>query len=155
METLTLEDVIDVNATFEPATLRAVKALARTKPWQGDFDTRYQNIHACFIAMRDGYGIAEWDLVHVGSRGGCSGESHLDVKRKRIVLTGRLSVVTMLHLFAKVRRMISRADEPLRDADHFKAIRWSVNLFKRTFPISYSRCRLVGGLLVNDGRRDD
>lgn len=145
----TLEQMIDPNLTFPPNALRAIRALARTKPWQGDFDARFANLSTCLTALCEAYNLEPWQLVHTGDRAGCSGASGLKTRLKRINLTGRLSVVTMLHLFAKAREGYRTVE------DHGRAMRWSATLFKRCFPLSFSRCRLVGGLLVNDGRRDE
>jgi hypothetical protein len=148
--TLTIDDVICDGASYKPDALRAVKRLARTKPWKGDFIKRFGDIIACSQSLAEAYGIAV-KIKHVGHRNGCSGASRISPDGKRIVLTGRLSVVTMLHLFAKARQIQKRGTAGL---NHFKAIRWSATLFRRKFPISFGRCKLVGGLLVNAGRRD-
>ena len=123
--------------------------MAKASKWAGDFDRRFAAIGACLGELCDAYGLERYQLTHVGSRTGCSGDSRLRRELRRVELTGRLSVVTMLHLFAKARwghRGLTA---------HVQAMRWSLNIFKRCFPKSYSRCRLVGGLLVNDARRDD
>lgn len=146
---MTAEQLIDHNQTFEPAALRAVKALARSKPWRGEWDQRFANLSQCLTALCEAYRIKPWQLVHTGDRCGCSGASHVNPRLKRVHLRGRLSVVTLLHLFAKARFGFAN------DADHIRAMVWSATLFKRCFPISFARCRFVGGLLVNDSRRDE
>lgn len=141
---LNLADVVDEAMTFRPEVLEACRVLARTKPWRGEWDARLTNLQDLGRSLCAAYGLEGWQVVHVGSRSGCSGASRVDRRLKRIQLTGRLSVVTVLHLFARVQ-----------GKSGLEAIRWSINLFRRTFPKSFGRCRLVCGLLVNDGRRDD
>ena len=144
-----MEELIDSEATFRPDAMEAVRALARTKPWQGPFDQRFDNLSACLTALCKAYKMKPWQLTHVGSRTGCSGANRIVPRLKRVELTGHLSVVTMLHLFAKAREGARGAEE------HARAMRWSATLFKRRFPISFQRCKLVGGLLVNVNRRED
>ena len=149
MRTLTSENVINFTLTFKPDALRAIKALARTKPWKGEWNTRFDAMSKCLRAICKAYDLEPWQLTHVGAKSGCSGASQLRSRLKRVELRGRLSVVTMLHLFAKAR--FGCTDQ----AAHVRAIRWSATVFKRCFPISFSRCHIVNGLLVNDGRRDE
>lgn len=145
----TLDEMVNPRQRFSPAALTAVRALARSKPWLGVWDERFQRLATCLRELCSAYETDAWQLVHVGARSGCSGGSRLVADLNRIELTGRLSVVTMLHLFAKARFGATTG------ADHVRAIRWSATLFKRCFPISFSRCRVAGGLLVNDARRDE
>jgi hypothetical protein len=124
--------------TFNPAALRAVRALARSKPWQGTLGQRRHKFRRCLAALSAAYGIAEPRLDFVGG-GGESFASRYEPARHRIVLWGRLSVVTFLHEFAHAK-----------GADERQACRWSVNLFRRCFPRSFARCRQVGHTLVRD-----
>jgi hypothetical protein len=152
MDTITLETVVNPDMKFKPDAIRSCKTLARTKPWQGDFATRFDNIAACLRSLCEAHGMEPIQLTHVGSKRGISAASRWRPDLRRIELTGRLSVVSMIQLFALARAAERRTPTV---AHHLHAIRWSINLFKRTFPLSFSRCRLVAGLLINDGRRDD
>jgi hypothetical protein len=60
---------------------------------------------------------------------------------------GRGSVVTTLHELAHV--LFPSED---RAAAELKACRWSVWLFKKTFPATFARCRFEGHVLVLDSR---
>ena len=161
---LTLEDVVDETARYKADALRAMRDLARTKPWQGNYQKRFDAIEYAFNRLLEAYGLidAGWTIEHHGPDVGTSAGSRIDPDARVVRLTGRLSVVTMLHLFAKVRQVEEQrnsdgslpTDEhgnPLIELDHYRAIRWSASLFKRKFPISFSRCRIEGGVLVNDG----
>jgi hypothetical protein len=154
----TIEELTDESVRFPAPVLAAVRELARSKPWEGSFDRRYEALSRCCSKMFKAYDAEAWQLVHVGSRTGCSGRSRLHVKLKRIELTGRLSVVTMLHLFGKARDVAEfgtdRRGRPTAQ-DSVRAIKWSANLFRRCFPKSFAHCRVVNGLLINDQRRDD
>jgi len=150
---LDVEGVVDPNAEFAGGALRAVKLLARSKPWRGEFEKRFADFKACLDGLVKTYELAPITLKHECSRFGCSGGSDVSHDGRTIMLRGRLSVVTLLHLFAKARQI--QSGRWLGPDVHFAAIRWSVSLFSRKFPISFSRCRLVNGLLVNDSRRDD
>ena len=148
-EQMTIDDVLDLNATFEPAVVRATRKLAKSKPWQGDFDDRLAKLQAWLNAVTTAYELDEISLTHTGPTAGDSGASTV-VSAKEISLSGRLSVTTVMHLFHKCRQI-----QTTRRLDHLKAIRWSVSLFAKRFPISFSRCRFEGGMLFNDNRRDD
>lgn len=157
---LSLDNLTGGRATFRAGVLAACRTLARTKPWQGDFDKRMADLGACLAGLVAAYELAPIELRHVGARNGDSGASAVSLDGKTITFSGRLSVVTLLHLFAKARTAQVRTcepegAEPLTFEDHVQAIKWSICLFKRCFPISFGRCRLVAGILVNDGRRDD
>jgi hypothetical protein len=134
----TVHEVLDPAMTFNPAALRAVRALAHSKPWRGTLGRRRQKFRRCLAALSAAYGIPEPRLDFVGG-GGESFASHYEPARHRIVLWGRLSVVTFLHEFAHAR-----------GADERRACRWSINLFRRCFPRSFARCRAVGHTLVRD-----
>ncbi len=96
-----LAHVIDPRLKFPRVILRSVHKLARAKPWQGSFDRRFRLIADCLTELSGASeSCATWQLVHTGSRTGCSSGSKLIPKLQRVNLTGRLSVVTMLHLYA-------------------------------------------------------
>src|SRR5688500_4454319 len=112
----TVAEVLDNAMTFRPAALRAVRALARAKPWRGsDADRRakFRRRHAALCRV---YGVRPRLTI------GRGGVACYIPARDRVNLPG-LSVVTYLHEFAHARGM-----------DERRACRWSVNLFRRCFP---------------------
>jgi hypothetical protein len=133
----TVLEVIDDNMTYRPAALHAVRAFARSKPWRGEMEARKEKYRQLNHDLSEAYGIPEPTLVFGQLDGGSSGNSYYHRTRHQIVLNGRLSVVTMLHEWAHARGMNER-----------NACRWSVNLFKRCFPRSFSRLVQVGHMLV-------
>ena len=177
--TLTLDDVIVPSKTYRRGIHSATRELALSRPWKGRWRERFASFKKWARACSEVYELRRVAVIHEGERCGDSGASTIDPDGETIILRGRLSVVTLLHLFAKCRRAQTlRASghessaEPLRPGARFdganaamaraidtqghrEAIIWSVNLFKRRFPLSFSRCRFVGGMLYNDGRRDD
>lgn len=130
-------EVIDDNKKYRPAALRAVKAFARSKPWQGHEDERKEKYRQLNRDLSTAYGIPEPVLIFGELDGSSSGSSYYHPLRHQIVLNGRLSVVTYLHEFSHARGMGERA-----------ACRWSVNLFRRCFPRSFSSLVQVGHMLV-------
>lgn len=154
METLTIETVVDANLKFKPDVLRAAKVLAAGKPWAGDFDRRFDLLADCLRALCEAHGLKPIQLTHVGDRVGFSGGSRFRPNLRRVELTGRLSVVTMFQLFA-IARAVDDVGDDFDAADLLAAIRWSVTLFRRVFPISFSRCEFDGRFLTNKTRRND
>ena len=128
----TVAEVLDDTITFKPAALRAVRQLARAKPWHGTPQQRVAKLNRCLRKLAAAYGIARPRLAI-----GCYGGDHYQPGRNLIVLSPRLSVVTFLHEFGHARGF-----------DERQACRWSINLFRRCFPRSYRRCRHVGHTLV-------
>lgn len=144
-----LEEMINNRQRYNPDCLRAAKALARTKPWQGSFEKCFGDIDTCLQALCAAYDVEPIKLAHKGPRSGLSAASHYNPSTRTLVLTGHLSVVSMLNLFAQARFGSRNAREMVF------AIRWAGTLFHRCFPISFARCRVMDGLLINDNRRDD
>jgi hypothetical protein len=53
----TVAEVLRNNATFNPATLAAVRALARAKPWRLSPDDRLARFNETAVALAAAYGI--------------------------------------------------------------------------------------------------
>ena len=75
-------------------------------------------------------------LVFDNTKKTCSGNSCFISALNVIVLRGRLSVVTYLHEFAHARGHNER-----------EAARWSINLFRRCFPKSWSSATFDGHMI--------
>ena len=129
----TLEEALGQPLNFRPSTLKAVRAFAASKPWRGSLGERwlkFQQLHANFCRI---YGV-EPSLVLDGDGTGDSGGSSFQPGANVITLTGRLSVITFLHEWGHV----------LKGHSEFEACRWSLRLFRRCFPKSWSRLRFEG-----------
>ena len=128
-----LEQALGQPLKFPPATLKAVRAFAASKPWRGTFDERqpkFRQLHADLCRI---YRVNP-TLVISGDGTGDSGGSCFQPGANVITLTGRLSVITFLHEWGHV----------LKGHSEFEACRWSLRLFQRCFPRSWARLRWEG-----------
>ena len=131
-------EVLDDGMKFRPATLHAMRAFAEAKPWRGTVEERQAKFRQLNRALAAAYQIAEPELVFETLDGGTSGRSHYVRASHRIVLVGRLSVVSFLHEFGHARGYGERM-----------ACKWSINLFRRIFPRKFSRLVQVGHMLIH------
>lgn len=130
-------NLIDERVKVNAAAKAAIVAFRRSKPWRGDWSERGDKFAEFHRGMCEAYGLDAL-LVRDGmDQDVCSGGSSFCVRNQTITLRGRLSVVTYLHMLCRARGM-----------DHRGACRWSLSIFKRFFPLSFSRCRLEGFMLV-------
>lgn len=133
----TVIEVLDDRMTFRPEALRAVRAFARSHPWRGSMDERKEKFRRLNHDLATAYGIREPELVFGRLDGSGSGRSQYIRSLHRIVLLGKLSVVTYLHELAHARGMSERG-----------ACRWSLNFFRRVFPRSWGRSVHQGHMLI-------
>lgn len=130
-------DLIDAEYFLPPHVLRATRDFARSKPWRGSIDERKAKWQAFNKALAWVCLIPEPTLTFGDvESGGPSDESAYRRDVHNINLRGRLSVVTLLNLFAAALGF-----------NGLERYRWSLNLFARCFPISFSRCHFEGLLL--------
>lgn len=134
-----VQEVLRPDKKYKPDCLRAVKAFRRSKAWRGTEEERQVKFKALHDALCTVYGLTT-RLVFQNTTGS-SGSSHFIPSRDKIVLTGKLSVVTYLHEFGHARGY-----------DERKACIFSINLFKRIFPVSFARCSFDGHMVVNTRR---
>lgn len=133
--------MIDPGAKFRPVVLREVKAYAASKPFRGTLAERKTKLRGLHRNLCGIYRIA-FDLNLDGvtdperehGNGWCRGSG---TGRGTIALEGKLSVITYLHEFAHAAF----------GGCERKAVHWSANLFRRTFPASFRRLRAEGHLL--------
>lgn len=137
MRPIEVSSLVDTSLDFPPAVVTALKALRDANPWAGEWDTRFAALRTCSKAIRVGFGLEPWEVVHVGETEGSSARSRLRVKLTRIELRGRLSVITMLVLTFRSMGM------GVRDA-YTRA----VTLFRKYFPRSFAGCKFENGLIV-------
>lgn len=133
----TVMEVLDDNMGFPPAVLSGVRAFARSRPWTGPIDERKGRFSKLNHDLAAAYGIREPELVFGILDGSNSGESHYIPRLHRIVLVGRLSVVSMLHEWGHVLGY-----------DERDATAYSVNLFKRVFPRQFAKLAHEGHMLL-------
>lgn len=130
----TVEECLDASMLFERRTLRAVREFKRKKPWRGstaDRRMKIEELHAALCIATGRQTRLKWDTACMND--GPSDSSGYDSLIDEIVMRGRPSVVTYLHLFARAL-----------GNSKIGAFRWSLNLFKRMFPVSWSRLEFDG-----------
>ena len=124
--------------TYQRETVAAIREYRRSKPWRGSLSERTQKLRRLHSALCTAYGLTTDLICSVGDDdAGSSGGSHYSPSRNRITLTGRLSVITYLHEFGHALGYGEQG-----------ACRWSINLFRRFFPRSYSRLQAEGHTLI-------
>lgn len=133
----TVLEVLDDEIIYPDELLCVMRIFAASKPWSGSIETRKRKFSDVNRLMARACGIEMPTLVFGSLNGGSSGASHYRTREHRIMLVGKLSVVTFLHEFAHALGMNER-----------DGCRWSINLFRKCFPRQYSRLIHVGHILV-------
>ena len=131
----TVAEVLDPNRRYKPAVLRALRAFAKSKPWAGSIEERQAKFRTLHSALAAAYYLEAPKLIF-GDPERDSGSSCFIPSANTIILHG-LSVVSFLHEFAHF--LFGRSEQ--------KACSWSINVFRRCFPKSFSRCRFDGQML--------
>lgn len=139
----TVEQVLDDEIGYGEGILVAVTAFAASRPWRGSFESRKKKLQSLNAALAHACHVAKPDLIFQSIDGSSSGASHYIPSRHRIVMIGKLSVVTFLHEFAHA---LGHGEK--------EACRWSINLFRQCFPEQYSRLVHVGHTLVVPKREE-
>jgi len=121
----TVVEILDDQITFPRDLLYAVERFALSRPWDGSTKTREEKFHQLNRSLAKVCRIRLPKLVFGNLDGGSTGESNYRPRSHRIVIVGKLSVVTFLHEFAHALGQ-----------DERKACRWSINLFRKCFPPS-------------------
>ncbi len=133
----TVVEILDDQMSYSNALLQAVKEFAELKPWQGSSKSRQEKFQQLNQAMAVACRINPPKLLFGRLDGGSTGMSNYRPRDHRIVLVGKLSVITFLHEFGHALGYGER-----------EACRWSINLFRKCFPRQYSRLIHVGHTLV-------
>ncbi len=133
----TVVEILDDQMSYSSALLHAVKEFAELKPWQGSSKSRQEKFRQLNRSMAEAYRIEPPKLVFGRLDGGSTEASHYIHREHRIVLTGKLSVITFLHEFGHALGYGER-----------EACRWSINLFRKCFPRQYSNLIHIGHTLV-------
>lgn len=121
---------------FSRPCLDAIREFRASKPWRGTVSERKAKFAALHAKLAEHYGL-KTRLVFQGVGANMpSDNSSFDRRKDAIVLTGRLSVVTYLHLICAAR-----------DFEVKRCLAWSLSLFKRMFPLSWSRCEFEGYMI--------
>ena len=131
-------DVLDPPVRFRRGVVRAVRLFAWMKPWRGTVEERRAKFLRALRMLCEVYGMDHVpDLRLVMIDAGVSSNGFYSPGAHVIGLIGKMSVLTFLHEFGHAL-----------GKDERQACRWSLNLFRRCFPRSFARCRMVGHTLV-------
>ena len=133
----TVLEVLDAEITYPDELLCVMRIFAASKPWGGSIEDRKRKFSDINRMMAQACGIEMPTLAFGALNGGSSGSSFYSQRDHRIMLTGKLSVVTFLHEFAHALGMNEQ-----------DACKWSINLFRRCFPRQYSRLIHLGHTLI-------
>ena len=149
----TVTECLDESARYRRGVVAAVRAFKGERPWRGGLEARQAKFARLNAALAHAYGLSEpvlrFDLPAAPLRsaaqaGGIDGSfSGASTCRRGgpgepaiITMRGRLSVVTYLHEFAHALGRDERG-----------ACRWSLNLFRRVFPVQFARLRADGHIV--------
>lgn len=138
MQAQSVGELIDDALIIPEELTRAVKLLARSKPWRGDDAVRSEKFRAANKAIADALERAEPQLTIALDESACDSlgsraRAARELNPGEIRLIGRLSVVTFLWCWGLVLGHRSPA-----------ALALAVNLFKRCFPLSFAGCDMSG-----------
>jgi len=129
-----------IGLELNAAGREAVKAFRDAKPWRGTPEERLAKFTELHRGLARAYDL-ETILIREGNdEEGASAGSCFAPRVNRIVLRGKLSVVTYLFCFALACGL-----------HHIAALAWAKDTFRHFFPRSFARCTDVGGMLVNFG----
>jgi hypothetical protein len=119
---------------LDDAGKQAIKNFRDSKPWQGSFAERLEKFNTFYRELAAACAV-EAPFEFVGAETGI-GNGGYDRDNNRILLVGKLSVVTLLYCFAI-----------LHGLERGEALAWAKGLFRHYFPRSFRRCSDVNGVL--------
>ena len=118
----------------------AVKRFRDAKPWGESFAVRLEKFKGFAAEFAEACGMTVKFEFLGDESPGRPGNGGYDPVGNRVVLVGKLSVVTTLFAFGMVGGL-----------ERGEALKWATKLFRHYFPRSFARCRMVNGILVNGG----
>lgn len=117
---------------YPPAVLQALYNYRDSRPWRGTLrerQTKLRKLHRELNAVTGRKTRLKIQGVSIPDR--------YQISADCIYLNSEFSVITYLHEYAHA----------LFGRDEVTACRWSINLFRKVFPRSYSRLEVVGHTL--------
>lgn len=124
-------EVLDPNFKYKKEVLEALARFKETKPWQGDIVTRLQKIVVLNNELSEIYQIIPPRIALAKVPGLYLPQLHLIALDET-----NPSVLTFLHEFGHVL-----------GKKEWQTCQWSINLFKRTFPVSFKKLQSQGHVL--------
>lgn len=131
-----IQALLSTRQRFSTETLNAIREFRSAKPWRGNVKERIAKLTALHVKLVEQYGLTTTLVFNGVGRNQPSDASYFDDRKNTIVMTGRISVVTYFNLLCAARGF----ELPRR-------VSWSLQLFKRMFPLSWSRCEFDGYLI--------
>lgn len=112
-----------------PKFTEALKGFRRSKPWRGTLTERKAKFNAAHAALCEAFHRNVELVLDVRYPEADRGNGWACRHRDRIVLTGKLSVVTLLHKWGHI----------LFGSSEAKAIRFSIEAYEQAFPKSAAK----------------
>lgn len=138
----TLNECIDPDMKHRREVVRAVKAFKRANPYRGTLSERKEKFRALHRELCTIYDLnSQLNFVNV-RLGNHTGNGCCNIETKDITLFEKLSVITYLH---EVAHAVFGSCER-------QAVRWSINLFRKTFPDQFARLSQDGHCARSAGR---
>lgn len=133
----TKTDILMVEQKFKPEVLTLVRSWKRDlwRDYKVSPDMKREALKVLVNKLADIYGKP---VAIEFAEGAPTGRYF--IRQQKIYITGTPSIITVLHELA----------HHLFGADELKACRWSVWLFKRTFPKAFQKLRWKGHMLTKD-----
>lgn len=121
-------EVLDADMRFKPGVLKAMRSFKKSRPWSGSIEKRKEKFRRLNKALAGCYGRPAPDLVFERINNSSSARSRYEPAANRIVIVGRLSVVSFLHEFGHA---LGKGE--------WQACKWSINLFRKVIPREFER----------------
>lgn len=141
-----IADILVDNPNFPEAVSEALKSFAKAKPWRGDRPERENKFRAVIEKLNQALGmnvIAEFDQETTEGPSIRSRIDFQDINAPVILFTGKLSVATLLYLYAGCMAPYDQTMET-----HWGRMRWAANVFRTFFPRSFAALNTSGAYLM-------
>ena len=164
MPNVDINAILDDAMTYKPEVIRALRTFKKAKTWKPEVtgDARLACMQTMVDSMATAYNmqpiavVVDSERAHVHARfmdalnrmtgtlppvegnAPVSGASCADTEARQICMTGKLSIITLLHEFAHIRF----------GTDELKCQRWAVNLFRKVYPRQFGQLVFNGWAFV-------
>lgn len=131
------EPIWSDNMKFRIGVIPAMRDFKAKYPYSVGMEARRQGLAVLLETLSGIYEIEEPELEFTEPEKETSWESYYSEDSHKIVMVGKLSIITFLHEFAHCRGF-----------DEVEAVKWSLSLFKRIFPIAFDKLTKDKHMLV-------
>lgn len=122
---------------FKSATIIALQAFKAQYPYKIGYEKRKEGLQALNRALDSVYGrnvVLDFHSPELED----SFQSHYDRLTDTITMVGKLSIITYLHEYAHAL-----------GKDEYGAVKWSLSLFKRVYPIAFEKLNPLNHCMVS------